>query len=223
MIPLAGAETIFGIADTGAVIGYSVIGAEVTTGTPTYKVLAQGSISNTGTTLYTVPAAPVTALVSSIHLANTSGSAVTNVKMFLNGGAVSNRISGSFTIPANGWAYYDSGGWKVMDATGALQTSGATGPTGPAGASGPPGPAIFLVGEPGEDGQPGPPGRQGVDGAAGATGAQGPPGPAIFLTVEPEEPMIYMIPGPQGPAGGGGGSSFTRGEALALSLGMDLP
>lgn len=140
MLTLAGTNTIAGVAGTTTAITYTVTGAEVTTGTPTYKVLSQGQLAAAAATIYTVPAAPATALVKTIHLANTTGSAVTGVALFVNGTAAGNRISGSFTIPANGWATVDADGWRIYDENGALKTSGDPGPTGPTGPQGPQGP-----------------------------------------------------------------------------------
>ncbi len=140
MLTLAGTNTIAGIAGTTTAITYTITGAEVTTGTPTYKVLAQGQLATSASTIYTVPAAPATALVKTIHLANVTGSAVAGVALYVNGTSAGNRISGSFTIPANGWATVDADGWRIYDANGALKTSGDPGPTGPAGPTGPQGP-----------------------------------------------------------------------------------
>lgn len=140
MLTLAGTNTIAGIAGTTTAITYTITGAEVTTGTPTYKVLAQGQLATSAGTIYTVPAAPATALVKTVHLANATGSAVTGVALYVNGTAAANRISGSFTIPANGWATVDADGWRIYDANGALKTSGDPGPTGPTGPTGPQGP-----------------------------------------------------------------------------------
>lgn len=140
MLTLAGTNTIAGVAGTATAITYTITGAEVTTGTPTYKVLAQGQLAAAAATIYSVPAAPATALVKTIHLANVTGSAVAGVALYVNGTAAANRLSGLFTIPANGWATVDADGWRIYDENGALKTSGDPGPTGPTGPTGPQGP-----------------------------------------------------------------------------------
>jgi hypothetical protein len=67
--------------------------------TDTYKVLSQSQLPNAAAAQYTVPGA-TQAIVRSIVLVNTSGSAVT-VSLFVNGSAASNKILDSYTIAAN--------------------------------------------------------------------------------------------------------------------------
>jgi hypothetical protein len=64
-----------------------------------------------------VPASTQT-FIKSIHLANATASPVSGVKLFAGGAAAANQITGSFTIPANGWAVFEENGWNVYDATG---------------------------------------------------------------------------------------------------------
>lgn len=126
MINLAAADTVQGSAGTGAVITYTLSGMELAAGVETYKTLAQGQLAVGGPfTLYTVPVS-TQAFIKAIHLENTSGIAVTLVKLFLGGGAVGNQIK-SLTIPASGDAVYGEDGWEVHDSTGAVLTSTATG------------------------------------------------------------------------------------------------
>lgn len=141
MLTLASTNTVAGVAGTTTAITFTITGAEVNAGTPTYKVLAQGQLATSAATIYTVPGSPVTALIKTIHLANATGSAVSGVALYVNGTAASNRISGSFTIPANGWATVDADGWRIYDSSGSIKTSGDTGPTGPTGPTGATGPA----------------------------------------------------------------------------------
>jgi hypothetical protein len=212
MLTLAGGETIAGVAGVGATITYTLAGAEVTQGEPTYKTLAQGQLSNVAATVYTAPAYPNATLVKSIHLANTAGIDIAGVVVFLNGTAAINQITGNFTIPGNGWAIVDSDGWKVYDSTGGLKTTGSIGPTGPSGGVGP---AVFLVGEDGQDGGDGPQGPQGLQ---GTTGAQGPQGAPVFLVGDDGQDGGE---GPQGPAGTPGtpgttGAQGPQGAAIFL-------
>ena len=206
MLTLASTETLAGVAGTATSITCTVTGAEVSVGIPTYKVLSQSVLAIAAATIYTTPATPITTLIKTIHLANTTGLAVPGVSLFVNGTAAANRISGSFSIPANGWATVDEDGWKVYNGNGELMMSGFTGPAGAAGAQGP---AVFLVGDAGEDGDMGPPGTPGVQ---GFTGQQGPVGPAVFLVGESED-------GDQGPPGvqGATGNTGAVGPAVFLS------
>ena len=206
MLTLASTETLAGVAGTATSITCTVTGAEVSVGIPTYKVLSQSVLAIAAATIYTTPATPITTLIKTIHLANTTGLAVPGVSLFVNGTAAANRISGSFSIPANGWATVDEDGWKVYNGNGELMMSGFTGPAGQAGVAGQ---AIYLVGDAGEDGDMGPPGTPGVQ---GFTGQQGPVGPAVFLVGDTED-------GDQGPPGPRGltGDTGAVGPAIFMS------
>lgn len=197
MIVLAAAETIAGVCSLGATVTYTLSGAEGLTGTPAYKTLAQGQLTSAVSTLYTAPSAPNTALVKTVVLVNTSASAVSGCALYLNGAGLANRITGEVTLPAKGWATYDTDGWRVYDEFGAVLTSGQQGPpgstglTGSTGPQGPLGPAVYLEADSGADGDVGPPGVNGIN---GSTGAQGPAGPAILFLedtseVEPLAPL----------------------------------
>lgn len=67
--------------------------------TDTYKKLFQGQLPNAAAAQYTVPGA-TQAIIRSIVLVNTSGSAVT-VSLFTDGSAASNKILDTYSIPAN--------------------------------------------------------------------------------------------------------------------------
>ena len=148
MLTLSSGGTIGGVAATPAVITYTITGAEVNAGTPTYKKLAQGQLPSSAAAIYTVPGSPVQAQIKNIHLANTSGSIVTGVTIFIDGVAAANQLSGVFSIPANGWATVDQDGWRIYDSTGTVLAgiagpTGATGSTGSTGATGPTGATGF--------------------------------------------------------------------------------
>lgn len=128
MITLATTETLRGVAGSATAITYTISGMELSSGVETYKTLAQGQLANAAGTLYTAPASTVT-FIKTIHLANATGSAVSGVILYVNGTAAANQITGSITIPANGWATFDQNGWQVYNATGQVLAQGAQGGT----------------------------------------------------------------------------------------------
>src|ERR1035437_3126003 len=103
MLTLAATNTISGVAGTTTAITYSIFGMTLLAGVETYTILAQGQLATSAGTLYTV-ASSTTAFVKQIVLANATSSPVTGVKLFVNGTAAGNQITGSLTIPANGSA-----------------------------------------------------------------------------------------------------------------------
>jgi hypothetical protein len=124
MITLATTNTLQAVAGTATAITYSVLGMEYASSAEVYKVLSQGQLATSAAALYTVPASTV-AFVKMILLANTTGSAVSGIILYINGTAASNQITPSMTIPANGFATFDTSGWKIYDNTGTLYTTGA--------------------------------------------------------------------------------------------------
>lgn len=122
MLTLEAAQTIRGVAGSATAITYTIDGMELLAGVETYKTLAQGQLASSAGTLYTAPSSTQT-FVKSIHLANATSSDVTGVKLFIGGTAAANQITGSLTIPANGWATYEeNSGWRVYTPTGQLKT-----------------------------------------------------------------------------------------------------
>jgi hypothetical protein len=119
MIVLAAADTISGIAGAATAITYSIEGMELVGTTETYKALAQGQLGSSSSTLYTVPAS-TQAFIKGIHLANTTTSPVSGIKLFVSGTAAANQLTGSLTIPANGWAVYEENGWRIYDSRGRI-------------------------------------------------------------------------------------------------------
>lgn len=118
MIVLEAAKVLAGVASAASAITYTIEGMELLAGVESYKTLAQGQLASSAGTLYTVPASTQT-FIKSIHLANTTSADVPGVKLFSGGTGAGNQITGSFTIPANGWAAFEENGWNVYDATGA--------------------------------------------------------------------------------------------------------
>jgi hypothetical protein len=119
MLVLAAGETIRGVAASATAITYTIEGMELSAaGAESYKTLAQGQLASSAGTLYTTPSLTQT-FVKAIHLVNTTGADVSGVKLFINGTAAANQITGSLQIPANGWATYEEhSGWTVYTPTG---------------------------------------------------------------------------------------------------------
>lgn len=101
-------------------INMVVEGMELTGTTEVYKTLAQATLTTSVLDVYDVPGGK-TAFIKGIHLANKTASPVSGVRIQVSGSAAANRITGSFTIPANGWAVYEENGWRVYDSRGRIQ------------------------------------------------------------------------------------------------------
>lgn len=119
MLTLAPADTIAGIAGTATAITYTFTGMELASGVEAYKVLAQGQLNNTVGTLYTA-ASGTQVFIKNITLVNATGSDVSGIKLYQNGTVAGKQITGSMTIPANGWATWEEDGWRVYNSTGEL-------------------------------------------------------------------------------------------------------
>lgn len=183
MITLEAGQTLQGVAGTATAVTYTVDGDELTiaTGADVFKVLAQGQLAAATGVLGAAVGAGKAWLIKSIHLANTTASNVTGVKLFIGGTAAANQITGTMTIPANGTAVYAADGWSVYDSSGVKQFVGSTGPSG-----------TVAVGSVTNIGTAGPPTvtNVGTPQAAvlnfglqqGATGSTGPPGVVQTVT-----------------------------------------
>lgn len=123
MITLAATDTLAGVAGTATAITYTIYGMELSSGVEVYKKLAQGQLPTSAATIYTAPASTQT-FIKGMHLANVTGSAVSGVILFNGGLVAGNQITGSLTIPANGWATCEEDGWRVYTATGQLLGTG---------------------------------------------------------------------------------------------------
>lgn len=124
MLTLAAADTIQGVVDQATSATYTINVMELAGTTETYRE-TQGQVPTSAGVLYTMPGS-TQGIVRSIQIANTSGSPLTNLKLFTKGTAAANQIV-RVTIPANGALTFDGTGWKTHDATGALLTSTASG------------------------------------------------------------------------------------------------
>ncbi len=116
MITLSATDSMQGVAGTATAVTYTLYGDQITSA-DAFKILAQGQLANSTGSIYPATGGTQT-LIKSIHLANTTGSSVSGVKLFINGSAASNQII-TLTVPANGTAQYNEDGWKVYDSTGA--------------------------------------------------------------------------------------------------------
>lgn len=133
MLTLATGDTLSASADTAAALSITVNVMELSGTTEVYREV-QGTVGLTPATVYTVPASTM-ALVRAIQVANVTGSAVANLRVFTKGTAAVNRIV-SVTVPANGSATFDGTGWKMYDAAGQQLYVGSIGPTGLTGEKG---------------------------------------------------------------------------------------
>jgi hypothetical protein len=122
MLNLAASDILAGVAGTATAVTYTITGMELNAGVEAYKVLAQGQLPSSVGTLYTAPSSTQT-FIKSLHLANATGSDVTGIKIFLTGTTAGKQITGSLTIPANGWATYEEDGWRVYNASGQVLES----------------------------------------------------------------------------------------------------
>lgn len=122
MITLGASQSVAGLATSATTVNYTISGLLLNTATPpvaqAYEVLAQGQLAAAAASLYT-PGGSASAMISSVMLLNTSGSAVQTVKLYMNGTAGSNQIA-SLVLPTSGWATYeDAAGWSVYNSLGA--------------------------------------------------------------------------------------------------------
>lgn len=124
MLLLEAADTISGDSDTATAITYTIYASEVTSSATSYKKVAQGQLPDSIGTLYTV-AASTSALVKSIHLVNSTGSAAT-AQLNHDGTTAATMILPPVSIDAGGWAVYDDDGWKFYTAQGQIKTVNAT-------------------------------------------------------------------------------------------------
>lgn len=121
MIIIPASGTLQGKAGTATAITVTISSDSVSSGVNTYQNTQPSQLGTGATTLLTAGSS-ATVLISDIHLANTTSSAVTGVILYIGGSAAANQII-SLNIPANGEAIYTNDGWKIFDANGNLQTA----------------------------------------------------------------------------------------------------
>lgn len=118
MIELAASDTLAGVAGTGTAVTYTLRGDQITAGVDAWGRAAQGQLPTSAATLYT--ATGVTALLSSINMANVTALAVPGVKLFQGGLLAANQITPTITLPASGGANFDGKHLEVYDGTGSV-------------------------------------------------------------------------------------------------------
>lgn len=111
MITLAAADTISGVSDASSKVTITIYGMELNGTTEVYKVLYQGQLPSSVSTLYTVPGS-TTAFIRSISIVNTDTGASHTAQLYRGGTANTNAITPSYTLAANGVINYEDGqGW----------------------------------------------------------------------------------------------------------------
>lgn len=127
MLTLNATDTLSAVAGTASAITYTFMGDNVVTGTDNFGGLPQGQLpSSVGTIWSATPGQTIGRLM----LANTTGSTVTDIKIFKNGTIASNQITATFSLAGNTTASVDDTGLKVMDSNGSLITTAAVTLTG---------------------------------------------------------------------------------------------
>lgn len=124
MLTLAATDFLSASAGTAGVITFSAFGDTIVTGADTFSLIEQSTLSNTVARVVPTNASP--RLLKTLTFVNTSASVVSDIRLFANGTAGSNRII-SFALPANGSAKFDANGLSVYDASGSLLTFGLNG------------------------------------------------------------------------------------------------
>lgn len=127
MIALGASTALEGFATTATTVTYTVMGLLLDTSTPPiaqgYEQLAQGQLASSAASIYN-PGGTNSALVSSIHLFNTSASASQTVNLYASGTTAAHQIA-TVSIPSGGFATYEDGsGWKIFNSSGLQITGG---------------------------------------------------------------------------------------------------
>ena len=119
MLTLATTNTLAGGASVASQLTCTVMGMELNGSTETYKVIYQGQLANSATTIYTVPAS-TTAFIKTITIVN-NDTAVRTFSLYVNGTAAANKITPTYEVPAGGQAVYEDGcGWSFFTANGIM-------------------------------------------------------------------------------------------------------
>lgn len=130
MISLATTDYLAGVGSVASQLTYTIFGMELTNSTKAedYKVLAQGQLPSSISTLYTVGTG-LSALIKSIMVVNNDTSTRT-FNLSRGGTSASNRLTpASLEIPAGGMAVYeDNLGWQILNAQGQLLTTNSSNP-----------------------------------------------------------------------------------------------
>lgn len=128
MLALGESQALEAKATEASKVTYTISGVLVSPGTPptssNYEILAQGQVASTTGELYE-PGASHYALLSSIHLYNTSTTVEQVVTLYAKGTAGSNELA-RIVVPIEGFATYEDGkSWQVYTKTGQQQVAAA--------------------------------------------------------------------------------------------------
>jgi hypothetical protein len=117
MLTLAAADFLAADSTAAAQVTFTLFGMELNTGVEVYKVLAQGQVAASITTIYTAPTS-TTAFVKTMTFVN-NDTVMRTLELTRGGTAAANRITPVLEIPAGGMAVYEDGiGWTVYTAQG---------------------------------------------------------------------------------------------------------
>lgn len=122
MITLAAADYLSAGSTAGSVVTFTIFGMELNAGTEVYKVLAQGQVAASHTTIYTAPT-NTTGFIKAMTFVNND--TVTRTLELMRGGTASaNRITPIISILPGGMACYeDAMGWQFFNSAGQLLTA----------------------------------------------------------------------------------------------------
>lgn len=117
MITLAAADYIAGIASAATQLTCTIFGMELNGTTEVYKVLYQGQLAASATTIYTAPTSN-TSFIKSILIVN-NDTAVRTFSLYRGGTAAANKITPTFSLLPQGSAVYEDGrGWQFYNSSG---------------------------------------------------------------------------------------------------------
>ena len=112
MIILAASDTLAGVGSVASKLTVTLFGMELNGSTETYKVLYQGQLPSSATTIYTAPVSNV-AFIRTIVVVNTDTVDQT-FALYRGGTADSNKCTPTYSISAGGSAIYEDGqGWST--------------------------------------------------------------------------------------------------------------
>ena len=119
MITLAASDYLAADAPSGSQVVYTLFGMELNGTTEVYKVLAQGQVAETITTIYTVPSS-TTAFIKMMAFVN-NDTLARRLELTRGGTAATNRITPIVEIPSKGMVIYEDGiGWQTFTESGQL-------------------------------------------------------------------------------------------------------
>ena len=122
MLTLATTNTLVGSADAASSVSMTAFGNESASGADAFKVVYQGQLPSSPTTLYTVPGSTIT-LIDCIQLVNLSAADRT-VDLKVLGTGAANRIAPQLVLGPYCFAQYNNGAWTVNAPNGAIVRKG---------------------------------------------------------------------------------------------------